>query len=79
VKTYDAFISYSARDSETLAAAIEGGLGRVAARRPSNRRLNVFRDSPSLHAGADQALAVRAALDRSDYLILLASPMAAAS
>lgn len=79
VKTYDAFISYSASDGETLAAAIENGLRRVAPRRTSNRRLNVFRDSPALHAGADQALAIRTALDRSEFMVLLASPMAAVS
>lgn len=86
---YWAFISYSSHD-EQWARALHGHLERYriprgvrpgpAARVPATQRLRpVFRDDDELPASADLGGRLHEALDRSRYLIVLASPTAAAS
>src|SRR5262245_58878594 len=76
---YDAFISYShARDKPIAAAllSVVRGLGKAWHQR---RLLRVCRDDTSLSAAPGLWPAIEQALDRSQYLILLTSPEAAAS
>ena len=76
---YNAFISYSHAADRALASALRAGLHRFA--RPWNqlRALRVFVDESSL--AADPALwpTIERELRQSEFLILLASPEAAAS
>ncbi|RPF44972.1 WD40 repeat protein [Streptomyces sp. Ag109_G2-6] len=75
----NAFISYSHRQDVPLAAALQGGLHRLA--RPWTRRqtINVFRDTTSLGAGSDLGAAILQELGSSEYFIYIASPAAAQS
>jgi WD40 repeat protein len=75
---YDAFLSYSRVDAE-FATQLQRGLERIM--RPWNRvrSLKVFRDMSSLAAGSGLWTSIERALGRSSWLILLASPDAAAS
>jgi len=72
------FIAYSWSDV-LLASAVQRGLERLAKPWHRTRALRVFRDSTSLPAGPSLRKALRAALDDSDYLILIASRAAASS
>jgi hypothetical protein len=76
---YDAFISYSHAADGQLAPALQRGLQRLA--KPWNRRraLNIFRDETGLSTNPHLWSSVQAALDESEWFILLASPEAAAS
>jgi hypothetical protein len=76
---YDAFLSYSRQADEEFATAFHLTVERFG--RPWNkpRLLHVFRDKASLHASPSLKTALEGALLRSDWLILLASPAAAAS
>jgi WD40 repeat protein len=76
---YRAFISYSHASERPLAVALQRGLhrlGRAWYRRPSFR---VFRDDTSLAASPELWASIEEALNSSEYLVLLASPAAAAS
>lgn len=76
---YHGFISYSHAADADLAPALERGLKRFAKPWYRTRALNVFRDDVALSANPDLWGSVREALDASEFLILLASPPAAAS
>src|SRR5580658_9881682 len=76
---YNAFLSYSHVADGNLAAALQKALHRFAKQPFRLRAVRVFCDSASL--GANPALwpAIEDALAGSEYLILMASPHAAAS
>jgi len=78
-RTYDAFISYSRKTDATLAPTLEQALESFA--KPWNRlrALNVFRDDTELSANPALWASISAALDDSEFLVLLASPTAAGS
>src|SRR5882757_367161 len=76
---YDAFISYSHAKDRAVAAALQSvkqKLGKAWYRR---RALRVFRDDTSLAATPQLWPSIELALSQSRYLVLLASPEAAAS
>ena len=75
---YDAFISYKHATSSAFARDLELHLKRYA-RGWLGRPRRIFRDEQHLHLGGDLPSMIREALDRSQHLILLASPQAAAS
>ncbi|MEP2705026.1 MAG: TIR domain-containing protein [Roseibium sp.] len=75
---YDAFISYKHAASSAFAADLELHLKRYARGRLARPR-RIFRDEQHLHLGGDLPAMIREALERSRYLILLASPQAAAA
>ncbi|SCK13728.1 TIR domain-containing protein [Streptomyces sp. WMMB 322] len=79
VKQRDAFISYSQSKNAPLAKALQRGLERLAVSRFRPMRMSVFRDVISLSASHDLWQSIQRELARSRYLILLASPEAAAS
>ncbi len=79
VSRYDAFLSYSHAADDRLAPAIQSGLQRLAKPFYRRRALNVFRDKTGLAAGPALWRTIEAALERSDYFILLASPESAHS
>lgn len=76
---YDAFISYSHAADNAAAPALQAALHAFA--RPWNRMraLRVFRDQTSLAASPELWPAIEAALADSRWLLLMASPEAAAS
>lgn len=76
---YAAFISYSHADDRGVAAAIQAGLHRFARGWMQVRALRVFRDKSTLAASAGLWAALRDALRNSQFLVLIASPQAAAS
>src|SRR5690349_4642107 len=76
---YDAFISYSHAVDGRLAPALQRGLQRFAKAWYRARAVRVFRDDDSLSANPGLWPAIEDALDRSRFLLLLASPEAAAS
>lgn len=77
--TYDAFISYSHQADHAFSQALENALKRFAKPWYRRRALAVFRDKTDLAASPELWSSIKAALDRSEYLILLASPGAAGS
>jgi len=78
-KFYDAFLSYAHDADEVFAPVVQRGLQHLA--KPWNRRrvMEVFRDETSLAASPGLWPSIRAALDASRWLVLLASPEAARS
>ncbi len=76
---YDAFISYSQIADGGLAIALRKGLHLFA--KPWNRlrAVNVFLDGASLGVSASLPAGIAQALEKSRFLVLLASPGAAAS
>ena len=76
---YDAFISYSHAADNAAAPALQAALHAFA--RPWNRMraLRVFRDQTSLAASPELWPAIEAALADARWLLLMASPEAAAS
>jgi tetratricopeptide (TPR) repeat protein len=76
---YDAFISYSHARDKPIAAALQGAVQRLGKPWYRRRALRVFRDDTSLSAAPQLWPAIEQALARSRFLILLASPEAAAS
>ncbi|MFJ9590692.1 toll/interleukin-1 receptor domain-containing protein [Streptomyces acidicola] len=79
VKQRDAFISYSQSKNAALAKKLQRGLERLAVSRFRRMRMSVFRDVTGLPANHDLWQSIQRELARSRYLILLASPEAAAS
>ena len=75
---YDAFLSYS-RVDEALAMGLQRGLQRLMKPWSRVRSIKVFRDIPSLGPDARLERSIEQALGRSTWLVLLASPEAAAS
>jgi WD40 repeat protein len=76
---YDAFLSYSHAVDGKLAPALQRGLQRFAKPWYRPRALRIFRDETSLAADPGLWSSIAEALEQSRYLILLASPNAAAS
>jgi WD40 repeat protein len=76
---YDAFISYSHVADGKLAPRVQSGLHRFARPLFRFRALHVFRDQTSLSATPELWSSIEAALDQSNYFILMASPESAAS
>jgi hypothetical protein len=79
VALYDAFISYSHAKDKPIAAALQAVLQRLCKPWYRRRALRVFRDDTSLSATPQLWPAIEQALGQSRFLILLASPEAAAS
>jgi WD40 repeat protein len=76
---YDAFISYSHAGDAALAASVQSSLQRFARPWYKAYALRVFRDQTGLSASPALWNAIVSALEESEYLLLLASPQAAAS
>lgn len=79
MRVYDAFISYSHAKDKPVAQAFQAvaqDIGRAWWRR---RALRIFRDDSSLAATPELWPEIQTALDGSKFLVLLASPEAAAS
>jgi hypothetical protein len=76
---YNAFLSYSHSADAELARALQRALHRLAKRPFQLRALRVLRDTASLAANPALWPAIQDALQASEYLILVASPEAAAS
>jgi tetratricopeptide (TPR) repeat protein len=77
--TYDAFISYSHANDKAVAAALQAAVQRLGKPWYRRRALRIFRDDTSLSATPHLWPAIENALERSRYLILIASPEAASS
>src|SRR5438477_6368692 len=77
--TYDAFISYSHAKDKPIAAALQSVVQRLGTKWYQRRALRVFRDDTSLSATPALWPSIERALSQSRFLILLASPEAAAS
>ena len=76
---YDAFISYSHAKDKPVAAALQSAIQRLGKPWYRRRALRVFRDDTSLAATPQLWPTIEQALGQSRFLILLASPEAAAS
>jgi TIR domain len=76
---YHGFISYSHAADHTLAPALQRGLQRFAKPWYRARAQSIFRDDTSLSATPHLWTSIQAALDASEFFILLASPEAAES
>ena len=76
---YDAFISYSHAADGRLAPALQSGLQRLAKPWYRLRALRVFRDETGLSTNPHLWSSIEAALDESEWFVLLASPESAAS
>src|SRR5438093_13413251 len=76
---YDAFISYSHAKDKPIAAALQSKVQTLGKPWYRRRALRVFRDDTSLSATPSLWPAIEQALGQSRFLILLASPDAAAS
>src|SRR5690242_4542269 len=78
-KIYDGFISYSSTRDRTIASALQSAIQKLGRPWYRRRSLRVFRDDTSLSATYSLWSSIERALAQSRYLILLASPEAAAS
>jgi WD40 repeat protein len=76
---YDAFISYSQRADGRIAKALRSVIQSIGKPWWKLRDLNVYVDSSSLSANPDLWGTIEQALNETRYLVLLASPEAAAS
>src|SRR5215813_14927607 len=76
---YDAFISYSHAKDKRIDAALQSTIQRLGKPWYRRRVLRLFRDDTSLSATPGLWPAIEQALANSRFLILLASPEAAAS
>ena len=76
---YDAFISYSHAKDKPVAAALQSAMQRLGKPWYKRRALRVFRDDTSLSATPSLWPSIEQALSQSRFLVLLASPEAAAS
>src|SRR5215470_6666317 len=76
---YDAFVSYSHAKDKPIAAALQSAIQRLGKPWYRRRALRVFRDDTSLSATPHLWPSIEKALGQSRFLILLASPEAAAS
>ena len=79
MSTYDAFISYSHAKDKAVAAALQAVKQKLGKPWYRRRALRIFRDDTSLAATPQLWSSIEAALSQSRYLVLLASPEAAAS
>ncbi len=76
---YDAFISYSHAKDKPIAAALQSVIQKLGKPWYRRRALRVFRDDTSLSATPSLWPSIEQALGESRFLVLLASPEAAAS
>ena len=76
---YDAFVSYSHAKDKPIAAALQSVIQRLGKPWYRRRALRLFRDDTSLSATPGLWPSIEQALSQSRFLILLASPEAAAS
>src|SRR5262244_307018 len=76
---YDAFISYSHAKDKPIAAALQSAVQKLGKPWYRRRALRLFRDDTSLSATPHLWPTIELALGQSRFLILLASPEAAAS
>ncbi|HZI54461.1 MAG TPA: TIR domain-containing protein, partial [Chitinophagaceae bacterium] len=76
---YNAFISYSHAADGKLAPALQTGLEKFAKPWYKIRNLNIFRDEASLSASPHLWINIQKALDKSEYLVYMASPVSASS
>jgi tetratricopeptide (TPR) repeat protein len=76
---YDAFVSYSHAKDKPIAAALQSVMQRLGKPWYRRRALRVFRDDTSLSATPSLWPSIEQALGNSRFMILLASPEAAAS
>src|SRR5579862_9745249 len=76
---YDAFVSYSHGQDAGIAAALQSVVQKLGKPWYRRRALRLFRDDTSLSATPQLWPSIEQALGRSRFLILLASPEAAAS
>lgn len=76
---YKAFISYSHAADGKLAPALQAGLQRFTKPWYRLRAMRVFRDQTGLAVTPELWDSIARALEQSEYLVLLASPLAAAS
>ena len=76
---YDAFISYSHAKDKPIAAALQSIVQKLGKPWYQRRALRIFRDDTSLSATPSLWPSIEQALAQSRYLILMASPEAAAS
>jgi WD40 repeat protein len=76
---YNAFISYSHAADGKLAPALQTALEKFAKPWYRVRYLNVFRDEASLSAAPHLWTSIQEAIDKSEYLIYMASPASALS
>ncbi len=76
---FDGFMSYSHTADELLAPRLQAALQTFAKPWWKRRAVRVFRDQSSLSANPHLWSSITAALDASDWFILLTSPEAAAS
>ena len=76
---YDAFLSYSHGKDKRIAAALQSVIQRLGKPWHRRRALRIFRDDTSLSATPSLWPSIEQALANSRFLILLASPDAAAS
>ena len=76
---YDAFISYSHAKDKPIASTLQSAIQRLGKPWYQRRVLRLFRDDTSLSAAPGLWPAIEQALANSRFLILLASPEAAAS
>ena len=76
---YDAFVSYSHAKDKPIAAALQSVIQTLGKPWYRRRALRVFRDDTSLSATPQLWSSIEGALAQSRFLILLASPEAAAS
>jgi hypothetical protein len=77
--TYDGFVSYSHAADGTLAPRLQAGLQRFAKPWWRLRAMRIFRDETGLSVNPHLWVSIQAALDESEWFILLASPEAAGS
>lgn len=78
-KKYKAFISYSHRSDRERAEALHYALVRFAKPWHARRAVRVYRDKTNLSVNGDLWGDIEAAVRRSEFFILMASPRAAAS
>ncbi len=76
---YDGFISYSHAADDLLAPRLQAGLQRFAKPWWKRRAIRIFRDETSLSASPHLWSSITAALDGSEWFVLLMSPRAADS
>jgi tetratricopeptide (TPR) repeat protein len=76
---YDAFVSYSHAKDKPIAAALQSVIQQLGKPWYRRRALRIFRDDTSLSATPSLWPAIEHALAQSRFLIVLASPEAAAS
>lgn len=76
---YDGFISYSHAKDKPIAAALQSAIQRLGKPWYKRRALRLFRDDTSLSATPELWPTIERALHQSRFLILMASPEAAAS